>query len=90
MIKTNEDFDKIIKQQEEEARLKRNASGALDLTAYEAIKRADKDLELKHQEEECQRRIKLISIILKLCDICGYSVQERIVLKDRKTGRIWR
>lgn len=88
-----EDYDKIIKEQEEEAednRLKRNNSGAYDLTAYVAIKRADEDLERKRQEEERQKRFKLIGIIQRLCDICGYSVEERIVLKDKETGRIWR
>jgi hypothetical protein len=89
-MKTNEDYEKIIKEQEEDHKLKRNASGALDLTAYEAIKRADADLEQKRREEEYQKRRKLIDLIYKLCDTCGYSIEERIVLKDKETGCIWR
>lgn len=38
-----------------------------------------------------QRRVNsLLHIIFKICELSGFWVEERIVLKDRKTGKIWR
>lgn len=62
---------------------KRNASGCYDLTAYEAIKKADADAEYEKVR-------KVISIIYKLCDLCHFQVEERIILKDKRTGKVWR
>lgn len=63
---------------------RRNASGYLDLTAYEAIKRAD-------AEADSEARLKkLLSTIFFICDLAGFHVEERIVLKDKKTGKVWR
>ena len=83
-------YEEIVKQQEEDNQMMRNGSGCYDLTAYVAIKRADEDAEKKRRDEEYQKRRKLIDIIYKLCDICGYHIEERIVLKDKETGKIWR
>lgn len=57
-----------------------NASHCKDLTAYNAI--------LNIEREETFR--KLLSIIFFLCDLAGFHIEERIVLKDKKTGKIWR
>ena len=32
----------------------------------------------------------LLHVIFKICELSGYWVNERIVLKNRKTGKIWR
>ena len=61
--------------------LKRNASGCLDMTAYEAI---------KHIEEETERFNKVLHILKSICDIAGFSIENRIILKDNRTGKIWR
>lgn len=38
-----------------------------------------------------QRRVNsLLHIIFKICELSGFWVEERIVLKDRKTGKVWR
>lgn len=38
-----------------------------------------------------QRRVNsLLHVIFKICELSGYWVEGRIVLKDRKTGKIWR
>ena len=38
-----------------------------------------------------QRRVNsLLHVIFKICELSGYWIEERIVLKDRKTGKIWR
>ena len=60
---------------------KRNASGYVDPTAYEAIKNID---------AETERFQKLLNTIFAICELAGFHIEERIVLKDKRTGRIWR
>lgn len=57
-----------------------NGSGCKDLTAYEAIENIESERRLK----------KLLAEIFRLCDIAGFHVEERIVLRDKKTGKVWR
>ena len=63
--------------------LKRNAEGYLDLTAYEAIKKADR-------MNDYERHSKCIGCMLRIAELSGYSVEERIILRDKETGDIWR
>ena len=59
---------------------KLNASGCKDLTAYKAINNI-----------ESERRFKrLLAQIFKVCESSGFHLEERIVVKDKKTGKIWR
>ena len=38
-----------------------------------------------------QRRVNsLLHVIFKICELSGFWVENRIELKDRKTGKIWR
>lgn len=61
--------------------IKRNGSGYVDPTAYEAIKNID----------STQKQIdKLMRAIFCMCDLAGFHLEERIVLKDKKTGEIYR
>ena len=60
---------------------KYNASGCKDLTAYKAIKKI---------EREEERFSKLLQTIFNVCDLAGFRVEGRIVLEDKKTGRVWR
>lgn len=60
---------------------KRNASGYVDPTTYEAVKNID---------AETERFQKLLNTIFAICEIAGFHIEERIVLKDKRTGRIWR
>mgnify|MGYP006967382880 CR=1 FL=1 len=60
--------------------LRRNASGYFDPTAYEAIKNAEAE----------ERFHKLLDTIFAICDLSGFHIEERIVIKDKKTGKIWR
>ena len=63
---------------------RRNASGYMDLTAYEAIRKAD-------QEAEAEARFKkLLSTIFYICDLAGFHIESRLEIKDKKTGKIWR
>ena len=59
---------------------KYNASGCKDLTTYEAIKNIEREEQFK----------KLLSTIFYICDLAGFSIEGRIVLRDKKTGKIWR
>ena len=61
--------------------LRRNGSGYVDPTAYEAIKSVD----------NVKKRIKkLMRVIFAMCDLAGFHLEGRIVLRDKKTGKIWR
>lgn len=67
----------------EERELRKNAEGYSDPTACEGIKKADYDAEY-------QRFRKVLGCILRVCELAGYELQEHIVLKDKKSGKIWR
>lgn len=59
-----------------------NAEGYPDPTAYKAMN----NIMLEELEE--QRKIsEFIHIIKFIADKCGYTIQNRIVLKDKKTGK---
>lgn len=61
--------------------LRKNAEGYSDPTAYEAIKSADADDERFH---------KLLNTIFTICELSGFDLEERIVLKDTQSGKVWR
>jgi hypothetical protein len=53
------------------------------MTAYEAIKKTD-------AEAEQERLGKVIKTIKNICELAGFSIEGRIVLKDKRTGKVWR
>ncbi len=57
-----------------------NGEGYSDPTAYQVLKR--------EQEEERFRR--LMATIFYICENAGFHIEERLVIKDKRTGRIWR
>lgn len=62
-----------------------NASGCKDLTAYEALKNVERE------EREKEAKVKrLLTVLLYIVDLAGFRVEGRIVLKDKKTGKVWR
>lgn len=61
--------------------LRKNAEGYSDPTAYEAIKNLDKGDERFH---------KLLHTIFDMCELAGFHLEERIVLRDEQTGKVWR
>lgn len=63
--------------------LRKNGEGYPDPTAYEAIRRAELDLEY-------ERHRKVVGCLLRVCELAGYSIEERIILRDNRTGKIWR
>ena len=60
---------------------KTNAEGYPDPTAHQAIQNTATDEERFHA---------LLHTIFYLCDIAGFTMSGRIVLIDRKTGKVWR
>lgn len=60
--------------------IRKNAEGYSDPTAYQVFKR--------EQEEERFRR--LMATIFYICENAGFHIEERLVIKDKRTGRIWR
>ncbi len=63
---------------------RRNASGYMDLTAYEAIKNVDREADAE------ERFKKLLNTIFYICELAGFRIEGRIILQDKKTGKVWR
>lgn len=61
--------------------LKRNGEGYMDPTAYLAI---------KHTEDENTKFQKLLDTIFNICELSGFHIEGRIVIKSKKTGRVWK
>lgn len=80
--------------------LKYNGSGCMDLVAYKAIIAADNEREVenimkekyikKNKDEDQVRLDHLMAVIFKICEIAGFHLENRIVLKDVKTGKIYK
>lgn len=63
---------------------RKNSSGCWDLTAYQAIRNVDR-------EADAERRYKkLLSAIFCICDLAGFHIEERLVIRDKKTNKVWR
>lgn len=65
--------------------LKKNASGYDDPTAYEAITHADQEI-----KDADMRAYKLLHTIFHVCELAGFVVEGRMILKDKKTGRVYK
>lgn len=58
-----------------------NASGLPDPTAYEAIK------EVTEEDQRFQTLLRTIKNVIRLAD---YDLENRIELRDRRTGKVYR
>ena len=69
----------------------RNPEGYQDPTAYSAINNVEKvPVESKVSTEDDKRFHKLLNTIFTLCELAGFHIEGRIVIRDCKTGKIWR
>lgn len=59
----------------------KNSEGYSDPTAGTAIRNVD---------QEYERFKLLVDTLHKITKLAGFHIEERVVLKDRRTGRIWR
>lgn len=58
-----------------------NRSGVLDVVAGQAINKAEKDSE---------RFNKLLGCIFYICESAGFHIENRLVIKDLKTGKVYK
>lgn len=65
--------------------IRRNGEGYNDPTAYKAIKHLERDT-----DPDLERFHKLLYVIRDICELSGFSIEERIILKDKRTGKVWR
>lgn len=69
---------------EKEKDLRRNEEHYLDPTPYEAFQNLEK-FEIGYE-----RFRRVLHIIFQVCALAGFEIEGRIVLIDKKTGRVWR
>ena len=63
----------------------RNAEGYVDKTAGKAIKNLNKPT-----EEERRKFKSFLEIVYSLAYICGFKIESKIVVRDLKSGKIYR
>lgn len=71
----------MTKREREEIDVRKNGSGYNDPTACEAIRTVDR---------ENARFYKLLDTIFNICELSGFHLEERITVKDKETGRVWK
>lgn len=87
--------DFINKRMTEEKNLQRNAEGYPDPTAYAAMTNIENDSNSYSafnpgvNEYERERFMKVVGCILRICELSGFHLEEKLVLKDKRTGKIW-
>ena len=71
--------------------LMKNAEGYPDPTAGLAMLSTLKILETNKLLKESDERFhKLLNIIFDICELSGFHIENRITVKDKKTGKIYR
>lgn len=65
--------------------IRKNAEGYSDPTAYAGITNT-----LREEKDAQQRVNALIGSIKSLIDLAGYDLLNRIEIRDRKTGRVFK
>lgn len=61
--------------------IRKNGSGYYDSTACKAITNIDRESERFHT---------LLDTIFNICELSGFHIESRIVVRDKETGRVWR
>lgn len=71
-----------------------NPEHYLDTTAYHAINNAegrpDDWLPPDKYRASREKRYRLIGCIFRLCELAGFTVMNRIELRDNETGKVWK
>ncbi|MCC8049725.1 MAG: hypothetical protein LIP10_03565 [Clostridiales bacterium] len=83
--------------------LSTNASGYRDSTALHAIAKADLEAKSKKKavdgdgkpydrpyDPDEAKFYKLLKTMFAMAECAGYRVESRIVLRDKKTGKVWK
>lgn len=64
---------------------RKNAEGYNDPTAYNVIKNVEHELD----KDEARFR-QLLNTLFSICELADFHIEERVVLKDKRTGKVWR
>lgn len=64
---------------------RKNAEGYNDPTAYNAIKNMEQE-----QDKNDERFHQLLNTLFSICELADFHIEERVVLKDKRTGKVWR
>lgn len=64
---------------------RKNAEGYNDPTAYNAIKNVEQEL-----DKDEARFHQLLNTLFSICELADFHIEERVVLKDKRTGKVWR
>lgn len=64
---------------------RKNAEGYNDPTAYNAIKNVEQE-----QDKDDARFHQLLNTLFSLCELADFHIEGRVVLKDKRTGKVWR
>lgn len=62
---------------------RKNAEGYLDLTAYEAMKKIQDEARVNERFNKC------IHTIFHVCELAGFTLEGRVKLVDRITGKVF-
>lgn len=63
---------------------RKNAEGYNDPTAYNAIKNVEQE-----QDKDDVRFHQLLNMLFSLCELADFHIEGRVVLKDKRTGKVW-
>ena len=70
---------------------RKNAEGYDDPSVYNAIKNVENVTEKeKPYDEGYERFRKLLKMIFEVCELADFHVEERMVLRDRRSGKVWK
>lgn len=61
--------------------IRKNKAGYDDPTAYRLLRK---------EELEKERFERLLATIFYICENAGFHIEERLVIRDKRTGKIWR
>lgn len=69
--------------------LKYNGERYSDPTPYKALTNIEVE-RLRQAEQDKHRFLRLRGCLLRVCEIAGFKFEGPLILKDLRTGRIWR
>lgn len=67
----------------EDRELQKNGEGYPDPTAYEAIKNTEPD------DYDRKKFLRVVGCILRICELSGFHLEEKLVLRDKRTGKVY-
>ena len=72
----------------------KNFGKSIDMNEYNDVNSyddfTDESKKANKKKADIERHHRMIGAILRICELAGYKVESRIVLRDIKTGKIWK